>query len=144
MQISAANLLMMLNDFRFCICICSSVECLWFRRAFEGRPGVFMFITFEKQHQIVLFTDRRVRVFRFATGKLTRTYDESIEAAGELQKGESETCKLDPIDFGRRMAVEKELAASLDAPRPNAIFDTSGNFSIYPPLLGIKVLIGGR
>ena len=47
--------------------------------------------------------------------------------------------KLEPIDFGRRVAVEKELASDPEAPPPNAIFDESGNFVLYPTLLGIKV-----
>ena len=102
--------------------------------------------------------------------------------------------RLDPIDYGRRVAVEKELAADLggwlrrgwwcvtvtedncslrillavlvcplewltsrrcpsprlapaprlplppaEAPKPNAVFDDSGNFLLYPSLLGIKV-----
>jgi hypothetical protein len=32
---------------------------------------------------------RKVRVFRFATGKLSRAYDESLAAANELQRSES-------------------------------------------------------
>ncbi len=82
---------------------------------------------------------RRVRVFRFQTGKLRRTYDESLAAANELQRGESELYNLEPIDFGRRMAGEKDLMADPEAPQPNAIFDESGNFIIYAGLLGIKV-----
>ena len=82
---------------------------------------------------------RRVRVFRFQTGKLRRTYDESVAAANELQRGESELYNLEPIDFGRRMAGEKDLMADPEAPQPNAIFDESGNFIIYATLLGIKV-----
>lgn len=35
--------------------------------------------------------------------------------------------------------VEKEMAADPEAPKPNAIFDESGKFIIYPCLLGIKV-----
>ena len=35
------------------------------------------------------FTDRKVRVFKFATGRLSRTFDESLEAANELQRGDS-------------------------------------------------------
>ena len=82
---------------------------------------------------------RRVRVFRFQSGKLRRTYDESLTAANELQRGESELYNLEPIDFGRRMAGEKDLIADPEAPQPNAIFDESGNFIIYATLLGIKV-----
>ncbi|KAL3152082.1 Peptidylprolyl isomerase, variant 2 [Trebouxia sp. C0010 RCD-2024] len=85
-------------------------------------------------------TDRRVRVFKFQSGKLRRTYDESLTAANELQRGESEMYNLEPIDFGRRMAGEKDLMADPEAPHPNAIFDESGNFIIYATLLGIKVV----
>jgi peptidylprolyl isomerase domain and WD repeat-containing protein 1 len=48
--------------------------------------------------------------------------------------------KLDPIDYGRRVAVEKEIAADPEAPLPNAIFDDSGHFLLYPTLLGVKVV----
>ena len=82
---------------------------------------------------------RRVRVFKFQSGKLRRTYDESLAAANELQRGESEMYHLEAIDFGRRLAGEKELLADPQAPQANAIFDESGNFIIYATLLGIKV-----
>jgi len=48
---------------------------------------------------------RRVRVFRFVTGKLRRTYDESIEAANQMQRSDSDLYRLDPIDWGRRVAA---------------------------------------
>lgn len=48
--------------------------------------------------------------------------------------------KVDPIDFGRRVAMEKDLTADPDAPHPNVVFDASGNFLLYPTLLGIKVV----
>lgn len=73
---------------------------------------------------------------------------------------------LDDLDFGRRLAVERELVAALDAadaaaaasasapdptaaavdasrsapPTPNAVFDESGNFLLYGTLLGVKVV----
>ena len=48
--------------------------------------------------------------------------------------------RLDPMEFGRRMTVEKELDnAAIDAVPPStAIFDESGNFILYPTMLGIK------
>jgi peptidylprolyl isomerase domain and WD repeat-containing protein 1 len=84
--------------------------------------------------------DAKVRVFRFATGKLSRTYDESPAAAAELQRAGAPALRLDPLDFGRRVAAEKALAADPEAPPPNAVFDASGNFLLYPTLLGIKVV----
>jgi len=47
--------------------------------------------------------------------------------------------RLEAIDFGRRMAVEKQIEQTETAPQPNAVFDESSNFLIYATLLGIKV-----
>ncbi|XP_051202469.1 peptidyl-prolyl cis-trans isomerase CYP71 [Lolium perenne] len=84
--------------------------------------------------------DRRIRVFWFKTGKLRRVYDESLEVAQDLQKSDVPLYHLDAIDFGRRMAVEKEIEKTENVPQPNAVFDESGNFLIYATLLGIKVV----
>ncbi|KAK9907373.1 hypothetical protein WJX75_002432 [Coccomyxa subellipsoidea] len=85
-------------------------------------------------------SDRRVRVFWFGSGRLRRVYDESLEAAAELQRSDSTLARLDPMDFGRRIAVEKELLADSAAPHQNALFDDSGNFVLFSTLLGIKVV----
>ncbi|KAJ0020764.1 hypothetical protein Pint_31942 [Pistacia integerrima] len=84
--------------------------------------------------------DRRIRVFWFRTGKLRRVYDESLEVAQDLQRSDTPLYRLEAIDFGRRMAVEKEIEKTESAPPPNAIFDESSNFLIYATLLGIKVV----
>ena len=57
-----------------------------------------------------------------------------------LQAGEDPRFKLEAIDFGRRMATERELKKDAEAPMQNAVFDESGNFIIYATLLGIKVV----
>lgn len=108
--------------------------------------------------KFVLFgADRRIRILRYTTGKLIKTYDESLEASQELQKSGPEGLRLDPIDFGRRVAMEKQLvkeiphrgdgggngnndAAAVSHAKPNAVFDESGNFILYPTMLGIKVV----
>ncbi|XP_026423820.1 peptidyl-prolyl cis-trans isomerase CYP71 isoform X2 [Papaver somniferum] len=84
--------------------------------------------------------DRKIRVFYFRSGKLRRQYDESLEAAQELQRADVPLYRLEAIDFGRRIAVEKEIEKSENVPQPNAIFDESSNFIIYATLLGIKVV----
>ncbi|CAG8670190.1 15016_t:CDS:10, partial [Gigaspora rosea] len=84
--------------------------------------------------------DRQVRVFRFSTGKLTRKYDESLTVMGEMQQAGTTVYKLDDMEFGRRLAVERELEKTQQANTMNAVFDESGNFVIYPTLLGIKVV----
>ena len=87
--------------------------------------------------------DRKVRVFRFETGKLRYVIDESPETANDAQRSGVATYALEDIDFGRRMAIDREMGRTLQdtsAGYPNAIFDESGNFVLYATLIGIKVV----
>lgn len=84
------------------------------------------------------FPDRQVRVFKFLTGKLYRKYDESVQVISEMQQAGTALYKLDDMEFGRRLAVERDLEKSPQANCVNAVFDESGNFVIYGTLLGIK------
>lgn len=60
-----------------------------------------------------------------------------------MQQAGTTIYKVDDMEFGRRLAVEREL----ELPGPdgkipgmwtNAVWDESGCFIIYPTLLGIK------
>jgi peptidylprolyl isomerase domain and WD repeat-containing protein 1 len=60
-----------------------------------------------------------------------------------MQQAGTTIYKVDDMEFGRRLVVEREL----ELPGPdgkipgmwmNAIWDESGSFIIYPTLLGIK------
>eukprot|EP01132_Coremiostelium_polycephalum_P007544 gene7544-9275_t len=93
--------------------------------------------------------DRKVRIYNYLTGKLHRVYDESFAFLNQIQKSEDPTYTIDSGDFGRRMAVERDIDTMFDnfvkditknqsPPPPNAIFDETGNFLIYPTLIGIK------
>ncbi|KDN44087.1 peptidyl-prolyl cis-trans isomerase [Tilletiaria anomala UBC 951] len=116
--------------------------------------------------------DRQVRLFSFKTGKLLRKYDESLRAVQEMQQQQQQQQRgegqqhMDEMDFGRRLAVERDLytgagmsaAGGQDAgsgsvallvsgaqnaaglASANALFDESGNFLIYASMLGIKVI----
>ena len=91
------------------------------------------------QHFIVTCAKRQVRIFRFRDGKLKRKYDESVDAA-ERQFYKGNTMGVEPIDFGRRVAMEKAWAESDDSPVSNAVFDESGQFVLIPGLFGIKMI----
>lgn len=87
--------------------------------------------------------DRQIRIFNFLSGKITRKYDESLTTIQVMQQAGTTIYKVDDMEFGRRLAVEREL----ELPGPdgkipgmwmNAIWDESGCFIIYPTLLGIK------
>ena len=82
-------------------------------------------------------------VFSFLTGKMTRKYDESLAAIQEMQQAGTAVYRVEDMEFGRRLAVEKEI----ELPGPdgkvpgawiNAVWDESGAFVLYPTLLGIK------
>jgi peptidylprolyl isomerase domain and WD repeat-containing protein 1 len=84
--------------------------------------------------------DGQVRVFRFADAKMIRKYDESMETVAEMQQAGTLPHKMDDMEFGRRMAFEKEMGKSPQRSTLNAIFDESGNFILYPSLIGIKIV----
>lgn len=102
----------------------------------EFNPSCTQFVTTS------LPTDRQVRIFNFLSGKLHRKYDESLSAIQDMQQAASKTTqggvKLDDMEFGRRLASEKELERSESRSREKAIWDESGTFVLYPTLLGIK------
>ncbi|CAI0398240.1 unnamed protein product [Linum tenue] len=100
-------------------------------------PVLFLLFSIYGKQFSITSPDRRIRVFWFRTGKLRRVYDESLE---DLQRSDAPLYRLEAIDFGRRMAVEKEFEKTETAPQPNAVFDESSNFLIYATLLGIKVV----
>eukprot|EP00923_Selenidium_pygospionis_P028685 GHVN01051382.1.p1 GENE.GHVN01051382.1~~GHVN01051382.1.p1 ORF type:complete len:672 (+),score=109.10 GHVN01051382.1:768-2783(+) len=85
--------------------------------------------------------DYLVRVFRFSTGKKMRVYDESLEMHSTAQSDpHMEAMRLDELDFGRRLAVEKELRTSDSFHRQRCVFDESSHFICYPTMVGIKVV----
>ncbi|KAJ6259836.1 hypothetical protein Dda_5478 [Drechslerella dactyloides] len=84
--------------------------------------------------------DRQIRVFDVASGKLLRTYDESLETLSTMQQAEVGERKLDDVDFGRRLAVEREIEGPSSRGKINVIFDESGHFILYGSILGIKVV----
>ncbi|KAJ9105420.1 hypothetical protein QFC21_001791 [Naganishia friedmannii] len=92
--------------------------------------------------------DRQVRIFNFLTGKKTRQYDESLAAIEQMQQAGTAVQKLDAMEFYRRMATERELGKNGEGETckggllrtANAVWDETGNFILYPTLLGIKVV----
>ena len=86
------------------------------------------------------FPDRKVRIFDFASGKLYRSYDESLTTITDMQQAGTALQKLDEVEFGRRLAVERDLDAPSTRLRVNVVFDESGHFILYGSLLGVKVI----
>lgn len=93
-----------------------------------------------KQFAALSFPDRKIRVFDFVSGKLYRTYDESIETMQEMQQAGTAAQQLEDIEFGRRLGIERELDQPTIRPRMNVIFDETGNFILYGSMYGVKVL----
>ncbi|KAK5652597.1 hypothetical protein OQA88_10358 [Cercophora sp. LCS_1] len=88
----------------------------------------------------ISFPDRKIRLFDFASGKLQRTYDESIRVIEEMQQAGTAIQKLDAVEFGRRVAQEREIESPNLRDKFNVTFDESGHFLIFGSYLGIKVL----
>ncbi|KAI9833079.1 MAG: hypothetical protein M1826_000446 [Phylliscum demangeonii] len=86
------------------------------------------------------FPDRKIRIFDFASGRLYRTYDESLTTIAEMQQAGTALQQLDELDFGRRLAIERELETVAVRNKVNVIFDESGHFILYGSMLGVKVI----
>lgn len=92
--------------------------------------------------------DRQIRLFHFSSGKLYRSYDESIVTLNTIQQAADESAKMDSIQFGKKLAIEKDIdnktsPSSESGALSNAVnvsFDESGNFILYGSLSGIKVV----
>ncbi|XP_057298776.1 peptidylprolyl isomerase domain and WD repeat-containing protein 1-like [Hydractinia symbiolongicarpus] len=81
--------------------------------------------------------DRKIRVFRFLTGKKTRVLDENLKTFTEMQQ---ENQIVPDMEFGRRAAVERELEKTEAFRNINPIFDESGYFILYATMVGVKVV----
>ncbi len=92
-------------------------------------------------HQFVTYSlpDRKIRVFEFGNAKLYRTYDESMQVIEEMQQAGTAVQKLDDVDFGRRLATEREIESPSIRDKVNVIFDESGHFILYGSLVGVIV-----
>ncbi|MCJ1276875.1 hypothetical protein MMC21_004682 [Puttea exsequens] len=86
------------------------------------------------------FPDRNVRVFDFVSGNLYRAYDESIATITDMQQAGTALYKLEDLDLGRRLAVERELENPVLQNKINVIFDESSNFILHGSMLGVKVI----
>eukprot|EP00441_Pelagodinium_beii_P024239 CAMPEP_0197653666 /NCGR_PEP_ID=MMETSP1338-20131121/36622_1 /TAXON_ID=43686 ORGANISM="Pelagodinium beii, Strain RCC1491" /NCGR_SAMPLE_ID=MMETSP1338 /ASSEMBLY_ACC=CAM_ASM_000754 /LENGTH=628 /DNA_ID=CAMNT_0043228867 /DNA_START=41 /DNA_END=1927 /DNA_ORIENTATION=- len=103
--------------------------------------AVSLSISLDGNMVVATCEDGRLRVFRFTTMKMIRAYDESLEmfTAAQSDPNMSEL-HLDRFDFGRRIAVEKEMRKSSSLMYQQAVFDESGNFLVYTSMVGIKVV----
>lgn len=84
-------------------------------------------------------SDRKIRVFRFRSGKLLRVFDESLAAIEEQIAVESAENPQEAMNFARKMAFEKELDKNSMTAYENPVFDESGTFILFPTMLGVKI-----
>ncbi|OCL13340.1 peptidyl-prolyl cis-trans isomerase cypE [Glonium stellatum] len=117
----------------------SSTNLFEFKKA-KSVPSSITISPTGSQFATFSFPDRKVRVFDFASGKLYRTYDESIATITEMQQAGTAIQKLDDVEFGRRLAIERELESPAVQNRINVIFDETGHFILYGSILGTKVI----
>ena len=82
-------------------------------------------------------SDRKICIFKFLSGKLIRVFDESLQQMTSLQQTQQQ---LSNMEFGRRMAMEKDLEKSESFKYEKIVFDESGSLIVYPTMLGIKII----
>lgn len=109
---------------------------------FKVDEGIISGITFSPDETMfaTMSSDRFVRVFNFDTGKMIKKLDDRLSLYSEAQQAEKLPIKLDDLEFGRRLAVERDLQRTPYFNDLKAIFDQSGQFILYPSPIGIKVV----
>ncbi|OMJ18994.1 Peptidyl-prolyl cis-trans isomerase cyp15 [Smittium culicis] len=103
--------------------------------SFQKSKTIPFCLNFSRDFQsfVTISTDNHIRVFDFLTAKIIADIDESISSV-KIVDG------IDEMEFGRRLAVERELQRSFDIYKHStALFDDSGSFLIYPSIFGIKI-----
>lgn len=81
----------------------------------------------------VTATDRRVRLFDFSSGRLVSSYSDAIE---DYEAGhKAGTLGLDPLDYGRRLALEREITAAAIA-QTKALVTPQGAGDVVSPVGG--------
>ena len=86
---------------------------------------------------VTMGEDRKIRMFRILTGKILLQIDESLKHYNQLQNVKQ---ILPPMEFGKKVSVEKELSRVGVYKDNNVLFDESDNFLIYSSLMGIKIV----
>ena len=117
----------------------SSTDLFEFKKA-KSVPASITVSPTGAQFATISFPDRKIRVFDFPTGKLYRTYDESIQTIEEMQQAGTALQKLEDVEFNRRLATEREIDSPLLRNKINVVFDESGHFILYGSILGTKVI----
>lgn len=87
-------------------------------------------------HMATSSSDRKIRIYKFKSGKLIREYDESLQKIEALHKAEP---LMNNMDFARRMAIEDEVDKNNLTTHENVLFDQSGHYVLFPTVLGVKI-----
>jgi len=87
--------------------------------------------------------DKVIRIFNFLTGKIYKTYNESVKHYFENYNEivSNDKLKIDKSDYDKRLVLEREIEKYIDVlPGLNAQFDDSNKFICYSSMLGIKIV----
>ncbi|KAK3310351.1 uncharacterized protein B0T15DRAFT_518259 [Chaetomium strumarium] len=117
----------------------SSTNLFEFKKA-KSVPATLTLSPDGKRFATMSFPDRKIRIFDFASAQLQRTYDESLQVIEDMQQAGTALQKLDAVEFGRRLAQEREIESPSLRDKFNVVFDESGHFILYGSYLGVKVL----
>lgn len=123
-----------------CFELKSSTDLYEFRKS-KSCPTCLTFSPDFESLATTSFPDREVRIFKFRTGKIIRKYDESLGSIETMHSADTSIVQLDDIEFGRRLAIEREMERTTDALKgSNVIYDESGLFIMYSTMLGVKLI----
>lgn len=85
----------------------------YYTLAQNGTYALAMTFTRDGKRLAIMSTDRKIRVFDTFTGKLQKTFSETLDSTAKLQEEGHELVKLDPQEFEKKLANEKDIDKAL-------------------------------
>jgi peptidylprolyl isomerase domain and WD repeat-containing protein 1 len=93
-------------------------------------------ISMSDNYFVVYGEDHRIRIFRLSSGKVVVRYDERLD----VYASDKAKYNMDSIEFGKRAATDREMAAQTTLPSDLVKMDPSEKYLFISTLIGIKVI----
>jgi peptidylprolyl isomerase domain and WD repeat-containing protein 1 len=93
-------------------------------------------ISMSDNYFVVYGEDHRIRIFQLSTGKVAVQYDERLD----VYASDKAKYNMDSIEFGKRAATDREMAAQSNLPSDLVKMDPSERFLFVSTFIGIKVI----
>jgi peptidylprolyl isomerase domain and WD repeat-containing protein 1 len=95
------------------------------------------------KYMAIMSKDKVIRIFTFLTGKIFKTYNESLKYYFENSSDiiSNDQSKMEKHTFDKKLVLERETEKYIDhLPSLNVQFDESNKYIVFSSIIGIKIM----